>query len=68
MSDHPVGARPKGAGLSGVAGAIGDVWRSMRRHRLGWAAPVVVVLLLVAALLALIALVPGIAPFVYPLL
>lgn len=68
MTEGPVGGRPRGASLRAIwisaAGALG----ALGRNGVVWAAPLVVVLLIVAVLLATLALVPAIAPFVYPLL
>lgn len=68
MSDNPVGARPRGAGLGALWASVRGVVGALGRNRVGWAAPLVAVLLLVAILVAVLALVPAIAPFVYPLL
>lgn len=65
---NPAGARPRGAALSVVFGSASEVVRALFRNRVPWALPLVVVLLAVAGLLALLSLVPAIAPFVYPLL
>lgn len=62
------GTRPRGAGLSIVLGSSVRVVRSLFAHRVGWALPLVVVLLSLAGILAILALVPAISPFVYPLL
>ena len=48
--------------------AVASLFRSLAHHRMGWAVPLVAVLLLAAAVLAALSAVPAIAPFVYPLL
>lgn len=66
--DKPVGARPRGAGLRSVWSSAVAVLAALGPARVRWAAPVVLVLLVVAAIVAVLAMVPAIAPFVYPLL
>ena len=61
-------ARPRGAGIRAVGGAVSGVLRSLVKHRLGWAIPLALLLLAMAGLLALLSLVPAIAPFIYPVL
>jgi len=68
MSATEEGARPRGAGPMIIARAAKRVIASLFANRVGWALPLVVVLLAVAGVLAVLALVPAIAPFVYPLL
>ncbi len=61
-------SRPAGASLRAITGTVRDVFQSLRQHRLGWALPIALVLLTLAGILALLALVPAIAPFIYPVL
>lgn len=64
----PVGVRPRGASLHAIWASVTGVLGALGRNRVRWAAPLVAVLLLLAIAVALLALVPAIAPFVYPLL
>jgi hypothetical protein len=61
-------SRPRGAGLRAIGDTVTSVFVSVSRNRLTWLLPLVVLLLALAGLLALLALVPGIAPVIYPVL
>ncbi len=68
MSQKSEGARPRGAGLGAAISSTGELLSAIVTHKMGWALPLVLVLLLLAGVLAVLAMVPAIAPFVYPLL
>ena len=68
MSQRPDGARPAGAGPRIALDTASELLRATFRDGVGWTAPLVIILLMLAGLLALLALVPAVAPFVYPLL
>jgi hypothetical protein len=44
-----------------------EVIHRLKAHGLGWVVPVFIILLALASLFGILALVPSLAPFVYPL-
>lgn len=68
MLNRPPGARPIGGSFLAITRSVVATVRAFRTHRLVWAIPIMFVLFVVAGVLAGLALVPAIAPFVYPLL
>ena len=65
---RPDGTRPRGSGLTMALRSAATVVQALFEHRTGWALPLVLVLLVLSGILAALALVPAIAPFVYPVL
>ncbi len=62
-----IGSRPKGAVFGIALTSSKMVIKAFFKTKLGWILPLLIVLLLLAAVLALLSLVPVISPFVYPL-
>ena len=60
--------RNRGGILQSSAQTVFAVFGALRANKMTLAIPLVVVLLLLAGVLAVLALVPAISPFVYPLL
>ncbi len=65
---RPAGTRPRGAGLTMAVRSAAGVVQALFSNRTPWALPLVLVLLVLSGILAALALVPAIAPFVYPVL
>lgn len=60
--------RPFWSGLLVPLATVGQVIRALVRARMGWLVPLVLLLLLLAAALAVLSASGPLAPFVYPLL
>jgi flagellar biosynthesis protein FliR len=67
MSGHKA-PRNRGGILQSSVQTVFAVFGALRANKMTLAIPLVVVLLLLAGVLAVLALVPAISPFVYPLL
>jgi hypothetical protein len=60
-------ARPRGAGLRVSWNAAGRVLLAFYEQKMGRLTPLVIVLLVIAAILSMLALAGPITPFLYPL-
>jgi flagellar biosynthesis protein FliR len=67
MSPHSLPTKKRHGMLASLR-SVQDVLGSLKDNKMLIALPLVVVLLLLAAILGVLALVPAISPFVYPLL
>ena len=65
---HPQPPRRRGGIVWQSTQTVLSVFGSLRANKMTLAIPLVVVLMLLAGVLAVLALVPAISPFVYPLL
>ncbi len=68
MSKRPEGSRPAGASLTIALTTAQEAIGALFANRVGWAAPLLLILLILAGILAVLSMVPAIAPFVYPVL
>jgi hypothetical protein len=68
MPDAADRPRPRGASFIALTRSILATFASLHANRATWTFPLLLVLLVVAALLGVLAMVPAIAPFVYPML